>query len=227
LALELTVEAVAIGLGLVILALVITWVMAVRRWHEATLAFEVRLTGALRHSSPGAFNRADVADGIPAPVARYLSIVLPDGQRLIRKARLSQHGEFLLRPTPNGWRPFQAEEVFTASPPGFVWDARIRMAPGLRIFVRDAFVDGAGFMRASAAGLLPLVNVRGTPEVAAGALHRYLAEAVWFPTALLPGQGVAWTAIDESTARASGSAAMAWSPVSTHRNAIEMSMAAG
>lgn len=34
------------------------------------------------------------------------------------------------------------------------------------------------------------------------ALHRYLAEAVWFPTALLPGHGVQWEAMDDSTALA-------------------------
>jgi hypothetical protein len=32
---------------------------------------------------------------------------------------------------------------------------------------------------------------------------RYLAEAAWYPTALLPGSGVEWEAIDDSTARAS------------------------
>jgi hypothetical protein len=47
-----------------------------------------------------------------------------------------------------------------------------------------------------------MVNVEGTPEIAAGALHRYLAEATWYPTALLPSQGVVWTPIDDSSARA-------------------------
>ena len=38
--------------------------------------------------------------------------------------------------------------------------------------------------------------------MAAGALSRYLGEAVWLPTALLPSAGVTWVAIDDSTARA-------------------------
>lgn len=33
-------------------------------------------------------------------------------------------------------------------------------------------------------------------------LVRYLAEAVWFPTALLPTHGVEWEAIDDRSARA-------------------------
>lgn len=40
------------------------------------------------------------------------------------------------------------------------------------------------------------------PELDAGALHRYLAEAVWYPTALLPEAGVKWTAVDDRTALA-------------------------
>jgi hypothetical protein len=31
---------------------------------------------------------------------------------------------------------------------------------------------------------------------------RFLAEAPWYPTTLLPGQGVRWKAIDDSTASA-------------------------
>jgi hypothetical protein len=38
--------------------------------------------------------------------------------------------------------------------------------------------------------------------MAVATLQRYLAEAAWMPTALLPAAGVQWTAIDDSTARA-------------------------
>jgi hypothetical protein len=38
--------------------------------------------------------------------------------------------------------------------------------------------------------------------MARGELLRLLAEAVWYPTALLPGQGVSWDAVDAHCARA-------------------------
>ena len=70
-------------------------------------------------------------------------------------------------------------------------------------FVRDAYASGAGVFRAAAFGVVRLAELRGAPELAHGELMRYLAEAPWYPTALLPGQGVRWEPIDDVSARAS------------------------
>src|SRR5207249_11032068 len=86
----------------------------------------------------------------------------------------------------------------STDPPGFVWDAAIRVAPFLSVRVRDAYIRGAGSMQGRLAAVVTVVDQRDRPELNAGALQRYLAEAVWFPTALLPGQGVAWQAVDRS-----------------------------
>jgi hypothetical protein len=139
-------------------------------------------------------------DALPAPVARYFRAALQNGQPIVRHALLTQRGEILVREKPALWRPFTATEAMTVG--GFVWDARVRVVPGFPIRVCDFFIAGVGSMRASILGVWPLLRVQGTPEIAAGALLRYLAEAVWMPTALLPSQGVRWTPIDETSARA-------------------------
>jgi len=41
-----------------------------------------------------------------------------------------------------------------------------------------------------------------TPEMNSGSLHRYLAEAVWYPTALLPSPKLKWTGVDATRAMA-------------------------
>lgn len=152
-------------------------------------------------STPATFSEAQL-EGLPAPAMRYFRAVLRDGQPIVRRARFSQLGDFLLRPTQDGWRPFSATQHVSTEPVGFMWDALIRMAPGLNVRVRDSFIEGIGSMFGSILGIFPVVSVKGTSDIAAGALHRYLAEAVWFPTALLPTHGVAWTPVDDSTARA-------------------------
>jgi hypothetical protein len=188
-------------LAMLVLAAIAVLAVADYRWRSQSSAFVERLERGRASQANARFSPAEL-EGLPAPVARYLRMALRDGQPLVRSGHLTQTGEFLVRPTPDGWRQFAATQHFGARPPGFVWDARIRMAPGLGICVRDALIDGRGSMRASALGLLTMVNVERTPEINAGALHRYLAEAVWFPTALLPSQGVVWTPVDDWHARA-------------------------
>jgi hypothetical protein len=172
------------------------------RWRNATAELVTRVRAGLPDSSRQAYHAVDL-DGLPTPVADYFRAVLREGQPFVRRATLTQEGTFLLRPTPDGWRPFTATQQIATEPPGFVWDAKIQMLPGISVRVRDGFADGAGSMRASIMGVVTLASVAGTPDIAQGALLRYLAEATWVPTALLPAAGVTWTAIDDSSARAS------------------------
>jgi hypothetical protein len=168
------------------------------RWRAGVAAMNVTLGCESPDTIPAV--RWNGIGGVPRPVRRYLRAVLRDGQPVHRCRRLTQAGEFLVE--GKGWRPFTATQHMALRPPGFVWDARIRMAPGLTMRVRDAFVDGRGSMLGSMLGLAPIVDVAGTPGIDAGALHRYLAEGAWMPTALLPAQGVVWAAIDDTSARA-------------------------
>jgi len=75
--------------------------------------------------------------------------------------------------------------------------------PWLTVKVHDAYVGGEGLLHASLAGLFTLADLRGSGEIAEGELMRFFAEAAWYPTALLPSQGVRWEAVDERSARAS------------------------
>lgn len=140
--------------------------------------------------------------GLPAPVARYFEFALTPGQPLLRSARIKQAGDFRAGGFDAPWSPFTAVQHFTAHPPGFVWDASIRMAPLATVRVRDSYIEGVGSMKGKMASLIPVVDQSGGPGMAAGALHRYLAESAWFPTALLPGGSVAWEPVDDTTARA-------------------------
>ncbi len=197
---------VALVLALLLLCLGGLLAVGEYRWQARTASLVARLKRGAPAAPPAAFDASKLA-GLPAPVIRYFRAVLRDGQPLVRHARARQRGEFLVRPAENRWAPFEATQEVSTQPAGFVWNARMRMAPGLAVRVCDGFVDGSGSMSASLMGLVRLVHVEGTPEIAAGALHRYLAEAAWFRTALLPSAGVVWTPLDDSSARATLSVA--------------------
>lgn len=135
---------------------------------------------------------------LPEPVRRFFAAVLRPGQPQIHAVELHQTGEFFVN---GSWRPLRAHQRFSVNPPAMVWDASIRMAPLLAVRVRDGYVRGEGLMHAEFAAVYPMVDQRGGHELNEGALQRFLGEAGWFPTALLPGPNTTWTAIDAHSAR--------------------------
>lgn len=136
-------------------------------------------------------------DVLPPPVQAYFHRALPPNPRRIRSAVATQEAEFFIN---GAWRLLTATQYFRASPPAFVWDARIQMAPLIPALVRDSFVDGRGAMQASVYGVYTIVNEANRPELNAGALQRFLGEAIWIPTALLPSDSVSWTARNDRSA---------------------------
>jgi hypothetical protein len=142
------------------------------------------------------FAALDADRSLPTPVRRYFKAVLKDGQPLVQSARMTQRGVFRLG---DKWKPFDAEETMITHPPEFFWDARIHMYPLLTVRVRDSYAQGRGKMKATMFGIR-IVDEHDRRELDAGALHRYLAEAPWVPTALVPREGLTWTAVDDSHA---------------------------
>lgn len=198
-------------LAALVLAVLATLGVADALWRSGTAAAVARMEASVP-DAPAAF-AAGTFDSLPAPVARYLRAVLREGAPLPRRAVVRHEGLFRADSASGGaWAPFRSVQHIAARAPGFVWDARIRMVPGLDVNVRDELAGGEAAMRARFAGLVPVVEVAGTPELAAGALHRWLGEAVWCPSALLPSEHLAWSAIDDSTARvtATAGAASVW-----------------
>jgi hypothetical protein len=191
---------VLIVLGLVVGAVAARFYSA-RRWAAATRTLHDRLEAA-RQPQHNQRYRADELRGLPAPVQRYFHTVLHDGQPIITAATIEHTGTFNMRERGEQWRPFTSAQRVTTRRPGFVWAGRIAMLPGLPALVHDAYLAGEGILHATLAGLVSIVDMRDTDEVARGELMRFAAEAAWYPTALLPSQGVQWRAVDDTTADA-------------------------
>lgn len=171
------------------------------RWQTDTLQLRGALDAAREPLPADGFDPATV-DDLPAPVRRYFRNVLQPGQRQVAAVSLAQTGRFNLAESAEQWKRFDATQRVVIQRPGFHWDARIRLLPGVAIFVHDAYVAGQGSLRAVLQGLIPLMQLRGGAELAQGELMRFLAEALWYPTALLPGQGIQWHPVDAHHARA-------------------------
>ncbi|HEX2138760.1 MAG TPA: DUF6544 family protein, partial [Woeseiaceae bacterium] len=142
------------------------------------------------------------SDALPHPVARYLAFALPGGADPIEEAELLQSGELRVQPEARRWLKFTARQCAKPLSRSFHWNARVRMPLGTHVRVIDSYIDGTASARVSFLSVIRLGVEAGTPQLNAGALHRYLAESVWFPTALLPQSGIEWSDIDDCTALA-------------------------
>ena len=162
---------------------------------DARIPAQGRLTSAARFD-------ARELEGLPAPVQRYFHAVLTDGQPMIAAATLEMAGTINMSATAEQWKPFTSHQRVVTRRPGFLWDAEVDMFPGVPARVLDSYAAGQGRLIAKLLGLFTVADAHGGGELARGEFMRWFAEAPWYPTALLPSQGVRWQAVDDASANA-------------------------
>lgn len=175
-------------------------------WRASTGGLVQRLEAARVAPMPPRYHSARELPGLPGPVQRFFRTVLTEGQPIVAAVNVEHHGMFNMSETTDRWKPFTSRQRVVTRRPGFVWDGKVAAAPGMAVRVHDAYIAGEGMLRPAIVGLFTLADLRGAdPEeggIAQGELMRFFAEAAWYPTALLPSQGVRWEPMDERTARA-------------------------
>jgi hypothetical protein len=165
--------------------------------------------GQAPRASPSRYDMREL-ESLPAPVQRYFRAVLKDGQPIIKAATLQMVGTINMSATAEQWKPFTSTQravnsvagEFPVLRPGFLWNARVVMFPGVPAHVEDSYIAGQGQVIAKLFGLFKVADAQGGGEMARGEFMRYFAEAPWYPTALLPSQGVRWHAVDDASASA-------------------------
>ena len=194
------IKLILIGLGVIILGIAISFIIG--RVRETAIVNRMEAMLLDQHCLP----YVEVVDfnsfsDLPPPVARYFKHVLVDGQKLIEIAKMHQWGMLRTNMKNDTWSSFTAHQIIVP-PAGFIWNAKVGMPLGAHVRVLDSYCAGEGAGRVTILSAFPVASVAGDPELNSGALHRYLAEAVWYPTALLPQSGVVWNPIDDRSATA-------------------------
>ena len=201
---------VLLWLGIVLGALVVLVIglraVGAARWSAMirthTTQLESGIVGAGgRLPSPARFDAREL-EGLPAPVQRYFRAVLTDGQPIITAATLEMTGTMNMSATAEQWKPFTSRQRVVTRKPGFLWDAELLIFPGLPAHVEDSYIAGHGRLIVKLVGWFTVADAQGTEEIARGEFMRYFAESPWYPTALLPSQGVRWQAVDDASASA-------------------------
>ena len=191
----------ALGIGCLVAAMAGLAALGSARWGGVTRSQMALLEAARLQMPPGRYDAREV-DALPEPVRRYFRAVLQDGQPFIASATFELAGTINMSATGENWKPFTSLQRAVTHRPGFLWNGRVTMLPGLSANVHDSYIAGTGTLHAAMLGLFTVAEVQGGGEIARGELMRYFAEAAWYPTALLPSQGVRWAAVDARSANA-------------------------
>lgn len=177
------------------LLLIIVWVALNRKADQRFARMVKRLFNDSEKMYGRVYRHAQTAN-LPEPVQRYFRKVLREGQPLIGSVRLRHTGEFRTAANKK-WMPIAGEEYFTVAKPGMVWKGKTKLFTAY-----DSFLSGKGRLEVFLFSFLRIVNGQGY-KYSQGEMLRWLGEAAWFPTALLPGENLKWTAIDANTAKLS------------------------
>ncbi len=171
------------------------------KWRGLRTVLRDKMEAARLPAAPQVYDPREI-QGLPAPVQRYFQAALTEGQPMVEAVDVKHEGTFNVSETGKWWRPFKSTQRVVTRRPGFDWAGSIDLLGGIPMKVHDAYVAGEGLLSVYFTGFIPVVKQQGTPQLAHGELMRFLAEAAWYPTALLPSQGVRWKAIDDRSAEA-------------------------
>lgn len=160
------------------------------------------MSSATRRPAPVGMATSEELRQLPRPVHRYFKRVLSEAQHPIRAMHMSQSGKLRTELHREKWMRFRADHVVRPPSRSFHWDAKVDILPLLHMRVRDGYANGVGSGQVQLLSAVTVASDRDKPELNSSSLHRFLAEAVWYPTALLPSAGVQWDPIDDTRALA-------------------------
>jgi len=137
---------------------------------------------------------------LPDPVRRYFQYALKEGQPYVGSVRIAMNGVFKMKESDQ-WIPFEANQYLSTKEPSYVWHATLRPLPYFWTEARDKFYRGRGSSENRLLSAMPISYDAGR-EADLSALARFLTEAPWFPTALLPSENLEWKSVDSRSAKA-------------------------
>jgi hypothetical protein len=142
-----------------------------------------------------------ITSDLPHIIQKWLLHNGTIGHETIETVFLEQEAQILMTPEQKEWSYAEAKQHFTIEPPAFNWSVNLKMNSVINVVGRDKFMNGKGEMIIKLFSTIPMVNERHNDKIDQATLQRYLAEIVWFPSAVLSPY-ISWEAIDLYSARA-------------------------
>jgi hypothetical protein len=139
-------------------------------------------------------------EGQPEIARRYFAHAIADGTPLPSTVELEMRGTFLL----GDKRKYQTYSMHARQilrpPYEFVWMPTLRSGL-MSITGSDGLVSGRAWTRLWLLKLIPVANVRTSPDMVRSAAFRAASEGLWLPASLLPANDVRWVQTGPDTAQ--------------------------
>jgi hypothetical protein len=122
---------VLVVLSLVVVAVVAIWIGTRRQRSALTGDTERLIRAGAPHASSLVIGNEAVGD-LPPPVADTCAW-RSHCEKTIQEVRITQTGTLRTDATAERWMAFEAEHLVVPPATGFLWNARVRVAPLLRV----------------------------------------------------------------------------------------------
>jgi len=164
-------------------------------------AEEAHRTILLRPAPPPERFDPHMVAGLPEIAQRYFRHAIAPGTPLRSAVELEMEGTFLLGDKDKHQSYRMTARQALRAPEEFIWAPRLRSG-AMTITGSDALVGGEAWTRFWLLGLVPVANVRTSPDLVRSARFRGAVEsALWLPASLLPGNRVRWEQTGPNRAR--------------------------
>lgn len=138
---------------------------------------------------------------LPCAVQKWLKCSGMINRHEIKSVYLKQKAFVKMSPEQVQWKSAVAEQYFTTQSPSFVWTLRSKIFPLVEVVERDKFQDGKGEMLIKILSIFPVSEYKNNEKINIVTIQRYLAEIVWFPSAVISPY-IKWESINDSSAKA-------------------------
>lgn len=170
-------------------------------WSRHKVRKAVKRLRQREHGKTGnkVFHASDIST-LPPIVQKYFTTTLREGQPYIDFIHMRQEADFRTQ-IEGDWSHLSADVWYSANQPGMVWKARFGTSFLPFKTASLEFIGGKGHGLVRLLGTITLLEPHGY-EADITLLSRYLMEAVWFPTVLLPNRHIQWTPVSDLSAKA-------------------------
>ncbi|MFZ1289796.1 MAG: DUF6544 family protein [Melioribacteraceae bacterium] len=155
------------------------------------------LRNSINFNSKKIFTHSQIQNE-PKLIQNFYKNVIDDSSLIPNFITLNQSGEIKTEEKSN-WLKIKSTEYFTSQKPNLLWDAEIGNSKFFWIEIVDSYLKRKGNTLIKINSSVTIGDSWGI-EIDKSNLFKYLSEAVYFPTTLLPSKYLKWNILDSNIA---------------------------